>query len=78
MEVQEKSLEPIPTWALSSIIFSDDTGLTDDEIIQIEEWFDKSGFDYVCAPDYFREPRFTHYPAFGLPCEVIDCWCIKM
>lgn len=77
MEVQERSLEPIPSWALSSILYADDTGLEKEDIELIQEWFAKSGYDYVCCPSDNQRPYFSHYPAFGKPCDVFDCWCLK-
>lgn len=77
MEVQERSLEPIPSWALSSIINADDTGLEKEEVELIQEWFAETGYDYVYCPSDNQQPYFTNYPAFGKPCDVFDCYCVK-
>lgn len=67
---------PIPTWALCYLINSDPSGLTDEEIAMIDKWSVENNVMTVCtASEQEGEcfPYFTHYPAFGLPTEVIDC-----
>lgn len=67
---------PIPTWALCYLINSDPTGLTDEEIAMIDQWTTENNVLTVCtASEQEGEcfPYFTHYPAFGLPTEVVDC-----
>lgn len=72
MEVIEK----IPTWAIPAIINDDKTGLEDSEIDMIQEWFEESGYDYVCAPD--GGSFFSPYPAFGMASDVYNCRCVKL
>ena len=74
---RKKYVEPIPSWALYAIINDDRTGLEDDDIRQIEDWFAETGYDLVCPPNDEDEGYFTPCPAFGLPCDVYDCVCIK-
>lgn len=72
----EKSIERIPTWALGFLINSDPTGLTDEEIAMIDKWYEKNNVIDVCTlggQEGEHEPYFSHYPAFGLPAEVLDC-----
>lgn len=69
-------VEAIPTWALPSIINGDDSGLNDSEIQQIQDWFARSNYDYVCSPNEDENPYFTHYPAFGKACDALDCECV--
>lgn len=72
----ELTKEPIPTWALCYLINGDPTGLTDEEIAMVDKWYEQNKVEVVCtAPDQEGEycPYSTHYPAFGLPTEVIDC-----
>lgn len=67
---------PIPTWALCYLINSDPSGLTDEEITMIDKWSAENNVMTVCtASEQEGEcfPYFTHYPAFGLPTEVVDC-----
>lgn len=70
MKIKEK----IPAWAICAIINGDRTGLLDEEIEMIENWFCSTGYDYVCCPD--GEPYFSTYPAFGLASDVYDCICV--
>lgn len=75
----ERTTERIPTWALCYIVNSDPTALTDGEIEMINEWMKENRVSDVCpASDQEGEyyPYFTHYPAFGLPAEVVDCYLL--
>ena len=72
----ELTTEPIPTWALCYLINGDPTGLTDEEIAMVDKWYELNKVEIVStASDQEGEcyPYFTHFPAFGLPTEVIDC-----
>lgn len=68
--------EKIPSYALCYLINGDKDTLTDNEIKEIENWMDKSGIKEVLPPDEENETYFTHSPAFGLPCDVIECPCV--
>lgn len=75
----EYSIEPIPTWALLYLINSDPSGLNEEEIGSIEKWCRESHLSVLgTATDEEGEcgPYFTHYPAFGLPADVMDCHVI--
>lgn len=72
----ERTTEKIPTWALCYLINSDPTGLTDEDIRMIDEWYERNKVTIVCTASDLEgncNPYFTHYPAFGLPTDVIDC-----
>ncbi len=73
----ETVVEKVPTWALCYIINGDATGLTEDDIAQIQDFFDsyrKGGMEIqIVSPHEGNEGYFTHVPAFGLPSEVVDC-----
>lgn len=70
----KKTIEKIPTWAFGYIFNGDMTGLTDEEVKQIDEALEQIGVDIVCTPaDEEAQPYFTRYPLFGLPTEVEDC-----
>ena len=70
------TVEPIPTWALCYLIKDDRSGLTDDEISMIDRWYlsnNVATLTTTSEDDGECHPYFSHYPAFGLPTEVIDC-----
>lgn len=70
------TIERIPTWALCYLINSDPTGLTDEEIAMIDRWYAENNVTDICTAigqEGECYPYFTHYPAFGLPAEVVDC-----
>ena len=72
----EFSTEPIPIWALCYLINDDRSGLTDEEIAMIDKWYtDNKVMSVTTATEEDGEcyPYFSHYPAFGLPTEVVDC-----
>lgn len=69
-------IEAIPTWALCYLFNSDATGLTDEEIALIDQWYTENKvMGITTATEQKGEcfPYFSHYPAFGLPAEVVDC-----
>ena len=70
----EITVEPIPTWALCGLVNDDWTGVEDDDRLLVEEWLARSGIVRVIGPIRYDE-YFTHYPAFGLACMVMDCVC---
>lgn len=70
-----KTIEKIPTWSLCYLINGDPTGLTEDEIREIDEWMGKWQVEIV-APiegDNEIQPYFTYFPLFGLATDVVDC-----
>ena len=69
-------IEAIPTWALCYLFNSDATGLTDEEIALIDQWYTENkvmGITTATEQEGECFPYFSHYPAFGLPAEVVDC-----
>lgn len=74
----ERTTERIPTWALCYITYGDPTALTDEDIALVDEWRDCNNVADVVlhAEGETPHPYFTHYPAFGLPTEVMDCYLI--
>lgn len=71
MNDDEGYTEAVPTWALNYIVNGDATNLDEDEIDMIDGWLQKARIEIVSPRD--EDPYFTHYPAFGLPTDVIDC-----
>ena len=64
-----------PTWALSYLINGDASGLTDEDIEQVDEWCedmrDDTGDGYIVYDASDEHPSFNPYPCFGLPCDCI-------
>ena len=69
----ERTIEKIPTYALCALINDDWTGLDDEDINNIKYWRTKNNIAVICPVN--DEEFFTHYPAFGLACDVLDCIC---
>lgn len=65
--------ERIPTWALCYLVNADPTGLSEEDIQTIKDWMERNKI-YNVFPEN-EDEYFTHYPAFGLPCDVVDCKC---
>lgn len=78
----EKVVERIPGWALCYIEYGDKTGLTDEDIKNVDDFYKsyrKEGMEIqgiypVRDKDEDYEAYFSRCPAFGLPCDVVDCY----
>ena len=78
MKIKAQFEERIPSYALSYLINGDMSGLESDDAKNIDKWlaeFDVDGDEWmdVSVNDYEEEEYFTSMPAFGLPCNVMDC-----
>lgn len=75
MTDMETSVEKVPTYALCYLVNGDATGLTEQEINEIDSLLREQSVELVCPPEPDEEwkPYFSHYPWFGESCEVIDC-----
>ena len=65
----------IPSYAVCYLEYGENGGdLSDDDEQAINEFIatDCAGFDCLVF-DWAGESEFTHYPAFGLPCDVTEC-----
>jgi hypothetical protein len=74
----DKIVEKIPAWALPMLVNADPSGLTDEDIEQVENWCDRNNVQLVCpindSIEEEMQPYFTSAPAFGgKACDVIDC-----
>ncbi len=68
--------EPIPTWALCYLINGDGTGLSENEIAMIDKWYADNKVQTITTAtenEGNTHPYFSHFPAFGLASEVVDC-----
>ena len=73
--MQYFSEEKIPTWAICYIEYGDKSNLTDEDEEMIDKWLDELGFAPIIK--YDDNPYFTHYPAFGKACDVVDAKIYK-
>lgn len=71
----ETSIEKVPTYLLGYLINGDTTGLTEQEINDVEDLLRKQAVELVCPPssDENWVPYFSSAPWIGLPTEVVDC-----
>ncbi len=77
----EFSIEPIPVWAMCYLVNADTEGITDEEKAIIDEWWERNNVVTVSLAtdeDGSSHPYFSHYPAFGLGSDVIDCNVMMM
>lgn len=81
MKIYFENNEPIPDYSLSYLINGDDSGLTPDDKIIIDQWLNqyqeianKVNGDVViaCPNEDQPDPYFTWNPAFGLACNCFD------
>lgn len=73
----ELTTEKIPEYMMPYFINGDIEGYKATEIIAANEWMCQSGIkEVLCPSDEDYQVYFSHYPAFGEPCEVVDCECI--
>ena len=71
----ESMVEDIPTWALPYLINGDASGMSDDDVVMIDEWMEENGYTTV-APIDADDETFTHVPAFGgYACYTVECEC---
>ena len=78
MKIIKQYEERIPSYALPFLINGDDSGLESGDAHNIDEWleqYDVTGNEYmdISIIDNESEQYFTSLPAFGLPCNVMDC-----
>lgn len=75
MTGMETSVERVPTYLMGYLVNGDTTGLTEQEINDVEDLLRKQAVELVCPPssDENWEPYFSSCPWIGLPTEVVDC-----
>ena len=69
--------EKIPEYMLPFFVNGDFDGYSDSEIEAAQNWQKVTAIKEVIPPteEEYR-PFFSQYPAFGLPCEVVECECV--
>lgn len=60
--------EQVPTWAIPYLEYGDPSGLTEEEVEEMDEWLhDNFPRGYVC--EYHDDETFTRKPLWGLACN---------
>lgn len=75
MTDMETSVERVPTHFMGYLVNGDTTGLTEQEVKDIDNLLREQRVELVCPPssDENWEPYFSSCPWIGLPTEVVDC-----
>ena len=67
----------IPEYLMPYFINGDEDCASEEEIAMANEWLEKSGVQCVSVPsDEDYQVYFDDTPAFGEPCDVVDCVCV--
>lgn len=77
----EKTVERIPSWSLCFIEYGDNSGLTDEDVQQVNDFYESyrkhgkviQGIYPINDESENFESYFSSSPAFGLPGDVVDC-----
>ena len=77
----EFTIEKIPVWAVCYLINGTTDNLSDEDKAIIDKWWEQNNVVTV-SPATDEEgrshPYFSHFPAFGLGSDVIDCNVMMM
>lgn len=77
----ESTIKRIPAWSLCYIEYGDESGLTDEDVQQVKDFYEMyrlhgMEIQYI-SPVHDKDENFEEYflssPAFGLPGSVVDC-----
>lgn len=75
------TIEKIPVWAMYYLVNGDYSGITEEDKAIVDEWWERNNVVSV-SPASDDEgncfPYFSHFPAFGLGSDVIDCSVMVM
>lgn len=75
--MENKYICEIPTWALSYLVNDDPSGLDDNDKTLVDSWKnDFNGHHVVSVSTKNDEVYFSHWPEFGLPYDVQDCYVV--
>ena len=73
MKIKNTYEYQFPSYALCALFNGDFDGLEDEDIKHIEKFMeDNKHIDVFDDKEPDQEPYFTHYPEFGLACNVVD------
>lgn len=78
MKIKDRMTVQIPAWAMPYIFNADCSGIEDEDIKLVDDWFEslkKEGWGYpeISLVDHDADPSFTYCPEFGLPCDCYEC-----
>lgn len=76
-ETEDHFVMGIPSYSICYLINGDSSGLSDEDIKNIDDWVDgmrKEGKCMDISPISGRDEYFDDTPPFGLPCSSMDCW----
>ena len=74
MSIKTTTIRNVPQWATTYIMYSDDSGLNDEDKKLVDDFEDnllKKKLRLICPIDG-TENEFEPYPAFGLSCDTVD------
>jgi hypothetical protein len=73
MKIKNQYDYQFPSYALNALFNGDLDGLDNDDIANFERFMEQNkNIDIWEDKDPDSEPYFTHYPEFGLACNVVD------
>jgi hypothetical protein len=73
MKIKNTYNYQFPTYALCALFNGDFDGLDDEDIELFESFMERNKqIDIWDDKEPDQEPYFTHYPEFGLACDVVD------
>ena len=70
----------VPVWAMCYLVNDDPGELSEEDINTIDKWYSENTFTgyTMFTFEIDQEGYFSDSPAFGLPCDVIDCKAITL
>ena len=77
LEPDEREIALIPIWALRPLLQDRWEGVTGEQTDLMIDWTNKNRLIVVEVVNPYGESFFSDEPAFGEPCEVVDCYCEK-
>ena len=75
------TIEKIPVWAMYYLVNGDYSGITEEDKAIVDEWWERNNVvsvSPVSDEENNSHPYFSHYPAFWLGSDVIDCNVMTM
>lgn len=67
-----KRYENFPEYAVCYLMYNDDSGLTQEDKDNINQWLIDENLDSSSLADVSEDHYFSGFPQFGLPCDCVD------